>query len=111
MVRAPEGRWIKGGEPMSSTHLSLHYHIIFSTKGRQRLIADEWRGRMHAFLGGAVRTAGGFPDTIGGPDDHVHMLIGLKATHCLADVVGDFKSASSRWVHDELHIPLFQWQA
>ena len=34
---------------MPSTHLSLHYHLIFSTKDRAPLIAGEWRNRLHAF--------------------------------------------------------------
>jgi REP element-mobilizing transposase RayT len=40
---------------MPSTYLSLHYHLIFSTKERHRIIADPWRERLHAYLGGAVR--------------------------------------------------------
>ena len=51
---------------MSSTHLSLHVYIVFSTKHRFPFISDDWRERLHAFLGGAVRTAGGFPLCIGG---------------------------------------------
>ena len=46
---------------------------------------------MHAFLGGAIKTLGAIPEKIGGTDDHVHILMGLKATHCLADVMRDIK--------------------
>jgi putative transposase len=95
---------------MPSTHLSLHYHIIFSTKERRQLIRDEWRERLHEYLGGCVRTAGGVPEKIGGISDHVHLLIGLKATHCLADVIRDIKSNSSGWVKNELNAHLFSWQ-
>jgi hypothetical protein len=28
---------------MPSTHISLHYHIVFCTKGRRRIIAEPWR--------------------------------------------------------------------
>ena len=49
---------------MPSTHLSLHYHLIFSTKERCPFISPEWRGRLHAFLGGEVRTLNGFPTPI-----------------------------------------------
>ena len=47
---------------------------------------------------------------IGGMDDHVHLLVGLRATHRLADVLKDLKSSSSKWVHEELKKPLFSWQ-
>jgi len=46
---------------MSSTHLSLHYHIIYSTKNRQRMLDDSWRDRMHSFLGGAIKRWVVFP--------------------------------------------------
>lgn len=95
---------------MPSTHVSLHYHLIFSTKERYPLIAPEWRGRLHAFLGGEVRTLKGHPTEIGGMADHVHLLIGLRATHCLADVMRDVKAGSSKWVHDEIGLAAFNWQ-
>jgi len=95
---------------MPSTHLSLHYHLTFSTKNRVPLIAPDWRPRLHAYLGGCVRKVGGIPETVGGVEDHVHLLIGLKATHRLADVLRDIKQQSSEWVHDEIHEPRFGWQ-
>lgn len=42
--------------------------------------------------------------------DHVHLLIGLRATARLADVVRDLKAVSSRWVHDEIRERAFAWQ-
>ena len=95
---------------MPSTHLSLHVHIIFSTKNREPFIANEWRDRLHAFLGGAVRTAHCVPEAIGGTSDHVHLLIGIRATHRLADVMRDIKQASSKWVHELIGLRSFGWQ-
>jgi putative transposase len=95
---------------MPSTHLSLHYHIVFSTKNREAIIADEWRPRLHSFLGGVVNQLNGIPQKIGGVSDHVHLLVGLKATHRLADVLREIKSVSSRWVHEEIGQKYFVWQ-
>ncbi len=95
---------------MPSTHLSLHYHLIFSTKGRIAYMHKGWRGRLHAYLGGIVNDLGGVPEGIGGVEEHVHLLVGLRATHCLADVLREIKSASARWVHQEMNQPLFSWQ-
>jgi putative transposase len=57
-----------------------------------------------------ARHIGGIPETIGGVEDHVHLLIGLRAAHCLADVLREIKASSSKWVHEELKKPLFSWQ-
>ena len=95
---------------MPSTHLSLHYHIIFSTKDRIPLISSDWRERFHAYIGGVIRNAEGVPESIGGVADHVHLLVGLRASVSLADFVRDVKAVSSRWVHDEMQTPSFQWE-
>ena len=95
---------------MSSTYLSLHYHLVFSTKNREALLAPEWRARLHDYLGGTVRGLGGFPEGIGGVADHVHLLVGLKATHCLSDFMRELKKASSTWVHEEIGMRAFAWQ-
>ncbi len=95
---------------MPSTYLSLHYHLVFSTKERAPLIALDWRARLHEYLGGTLRGLGGFPQGVGGVADHVHLLVGLKSTHCLADVMRELKKASSVWVHDEIGVKAFAWQ-
>jgi putative transposase len=95
---------------MPSTHLSLHYHLVFSTKNRMPVIADGWRDRLHAYLGGVVRNAGGVPEAIGRVEDHVHLLVGLRATATLANVMRDVKAVSSRWVHEEIGVREFSWQ-
>lgn len=95
---------------MPSTHLSLHYHIVFSTKNRARLITPRWRDDLHSYLGGIIKNIGGVPEAIGGVEDHVHLLVGLRATHCLADVVRDIKANSSGWSNEAARVPGFQWQ-
>ena len=95
---------------MPSTYLSLHYHIVFSTKDRVPIIDSAWRSRLHEYLGGTIRGLGAVPEEIGGVGDHVHLLTGLKATHCLADVMRELKKAAAMWVHEELRIPHFAWQ-
>jgi putative transposase len=95
---------------MPSTYLSLHYHLVFSTKNRIALIEPSWRQRLHEYLGGTIRGLGGLPDQIGGIGDHVHLLVGLKATHCLSDVLRELKKSSSAWVHDEIGVGTFAWQ-
>jgi len=94
---------------MGSTFLSLHYHIVFSTKERRPLIKPTWRTQFHEYLGGTVRGLEGIPKIIGGVEDHVHLLVGMRATHRLADFMQELKKASSVWAADN-HEPLFAWQ-
>ena len=95
---------------MASTYLSLHYHVVFGTKNREPFIAPSWQSRLHEYLGGTISGLGGFPQGVGGVADHVYLLIGLKATHCVADVLRELKKASSLWVHEEVGLRSFAWQ-
>jgi REP element-mobilizing transposase RayT len=90
--------------------LSLHYHLIFATKNREPHIDPAWRLRLHEYLGGTVSGLGGFPQGVGGVADHVHLFVGLKATHCLADFMRELKKATSVWVHEQIGLQGFAWQ-
>ena len=100
---------IESGHLIQDTFSKLHYHIVFSTTGRQPLIKMDWRGRLHDYIGGTVRGLGGHPVIVGGVEDHVHILAGLRPTHRLSDVVREIKNESSRWIRKEFVIS-FAWQ-
>ena len=95
---------------MSSTHLCLYYHFVFSTKGRRAWIHPSWQERLHAYLGGTIRSLGGVAEAVGGVDDHAHILASLRATHRVADVLREIKSGSSAWIHDVIGSRFFRWQ-
>ena len=94
---------------MGSTFYSLHYHVVFSTKERRPFIRSDWRARLHKYIGGTVRGLGGVAETVGGVEDHVHLPISLKTTDAPADIVREFKKASSVWVQEN-HERSFSWQ-
>ena len=95
---------------MGSTFLSLHYHIVFATKHRKLWIANSWRDRLYEYLGGTIQGLKGVPEAIGGVEDHVHLLVGLRATHTLADFVREVKKSSTTWIRDEKLELQFSWQ-
>jgi REP element-mobilizing transposase RayT len=68
------------------------------------------RPRIHSYLGGVIRGIEAVALDIGGTTDHVHLLIGLKQTHALADVLRILKGDSSKWIHEELGLIDFAWQ-
>ena len=95
---------------MPSTHTSLHHHVVFSTKEREAWFDAGFREKLHEYLGGSLRALEAHAHISGGVADHVHLLFGLKATHCLADVMRELKSVSSSWVKEQLRRPTFAWQ-
>ena len=56
-----------------------------------------------------MRGLGGVPEIVGGVEDHVHLLSGLRATHCLAEFMRELKKASSIWSAENYEED-FSWQ-
>lgn len=51
---------------MPSTHLSLHYHLVFSTKNREQWLSPTDRKRVHEYIGGILRNMDGIAHAVGG---------------------------------------------
>ena len=67
---------------MANTYTSLHYHLIFSTKNRERWISQEIEQRIWEYLGGIARQNDMKALQVGGIEDHVHLVVGIPATLC-----------------------------
>ena len=50
---------------MASTYLSLHYHIVFSTKERHPWVVESWRPRLFKYLSGTIDGLGGISKGVG----------------------------------------------
>ncbi len=96
---------------MSSTLTNLLVHVVFSTKGREPIIFNEYSERIYSYIGGIIRSEGAEPLAIGGIEDHVHLVLKIRATHCLSDLVRKIKANSSKWVNENnLSSRKFAWQ-
>jgi len=85
---------------MSHSYACLMTHAVFSTKDRVPLVVNECRERLYPYLGGIAREIDAKALIIGGTADHVHLLLSLPPTLCVADALRDLKANSSRWVHE-----------
>ena len=95
---------------MSDTYCSLLFHCVFSTKERRKLIAEDVRERLWAYIGGITREHGMMALAVGGTEDHVHLLLGLPATKTVSQAMREIKQGSSRWMHETCGVPEFAWQ-
>lgn len=93
-----------------SSYICLNYHFIFSTKDRAPTITSELRLRLHAYLGGIIRSFDGVSLCVGGICDHVHIACSLSQNKAIADVIREIKTNSSKWVHREFGLKDFAWQ-
>lgn len=86
-------------------------HIILSTKDREPFLDSDVRPRMHAYLATMCRDLGGELVRIGGVADHVHIVTTLPRTLSQAEIIGQRKKASSKWITKvHTHYRPFFWQ-
>ena len=85
---------------MSHTCTKLIYHCVFGTKDRRRSITDDLRPRLHRYVGGILERVRASLIAFGGTEDHIHLVIELRADMSVAEAMRLVKTNSSKWIHD-----------
>lgn len=91
------------------SYTNFLYHIVFGTKGRLPLIANELKPQLHEYMGGTVRGLGGIAFEINGMNDHVHLLAKVPPTIKFSDFMRELKANSSKWMNENSNRK-FAWQ-
>lgn len=96
---------------MAQSLVKNYIHIIFSTKYRQPFIDTAIENELFSYLGGICKNLECQPITIGGHQDHIHILCLLSRKTTLAKLLEEVKSHSSKWVKTKgENYKNFYWQ-
>ena len=96
---------------MASTFTILLCHFIFSTKNRVPMISSSLEPELYRYIGGILRGEGATLIEIGGMPDHVHIVVQMKPTMAVANLMMHVKAGSSKWVNASRRLPpRFGWQ-
>ena len=95
-----------------ATYTQIHYHIVFSTKNRERTLTTEKRESLFRYVWGIIKNKKCHPYRINSTDNHIHILTSLHPSICLSDFVKGIKISTSRWIKENNLFPYFtNWQA
>ncbi len=96
---------------MANTYSQIYIHIVFAVKGRQNLISKNWNEELYKYITGIISNEDQKLIAINGMPDHIHILVGLKPTKSISDLVRDIKANSSRFINEKRWINgKFEWQ-
>lgn len=96
---------------MANTFSQIYIQTVFAVKYRECLISNSWEDEIFKYITGAVQNKGQKMLAINGNRDHIHILIGMKPTCCLSDLVRDIKKSSTSFIKEKHFLRYaFQWQ-
>jgi putative transposase len=97
---------------MPQSFVSLHCHLVFSTKHRQPLIDNDLPSRLFEYIGGVARGLNSTLIAAGGMPDHVHLLVSMNKEIAVSNYLREIKAESSKWIHQTFpERREFAWQA
>jgi REP-associated tyrosine transposase len=96
---------------MANTYTQMYIQVVFAVQGRQNLIRPERKEELHKYMTGIVTRQGQKLLAVHCMPDHTHILIGLKPSIALSDLVGDIKTGSTNHINKNRWVPgRFSWQ-
>jgi putative transposase len=94
-----------------STYSQIYIQVVFGVKHRNGLISPVWEDELYKYITGIIQQKGQKVIAINGTADHLHILIGMKPSCNLSDLVREFKKASSVFIREKGFSPYkFEWQ-
>ena len=96
---------------MPNTYSQIYIQIVFAVKGRENLISKIHREELHKYITGIVQNRGQKMLSIFCMPDHVHLLVGIKPSIAISDLVRDLKAGSSNFINQQHWVKgKFNWQ-
>jgi putative transposase len=92
------------------TFTALYVHVVFATWNRVPFLDPTSRRGLHAYFAGTARNLGLKDVTVGGVEDHLHMIGRFDPAQAISSVIGALKKSSSDWVQDIPRLKAFRWQ-
>ncbi|MES2559636.1 MAG: IS200/IS605 family transposase [Bacteroidota bacterium] len=96
---------------MPNTYTQLHIHFVFAVKYRASAIRPSWKHTLYKYITGITQKNEHKMLAINGVSDHVHILIGVRPSQSISDLMQDIKGSSSKWINEQKLTPnKFEWQ-
>ncbi|MET3128069.1 REP element-mobilizing transposase RayT [Arcicella rosea] len=95
---------------MAGTFSQIYIQVVFAVRSRNSLIHSTWEEELYKYISGICKNKGQKLLAINGMPDHIHILIGLKPSSCLSDLVREIKKSSNDFINEKRFTPSkFQW--
>jgi REP element-mobilizing transposase RayT len=84
---------------------------VFAVKHRNGLIHTSFKEELYKYITGIIKFHNHKLLAINGMPDHLHILIGMRPTQSISDLMQDIKGSSSKWINEKKFLKVkFEWQ-
>ncbi|MEZ0487532.1 IS200/IS605 family transposase [Fibrella aquatica] len=96
---------------MPNTYTQIHIQLVFAVKHRAAVIGPTWKYELYNYMTGIIQNHNHKLIAINGLPDHVHILIGMRPTQSLSNLMQQLKQDSSKWINEKQRTSgRFAWQ-
>jgi putative transposase len=96
---------------MPGTFSQIYIQVVFAVKERQNFIRSSFEEEIYKYIAGIVTAKEQKSLAVNGMPDHIHVLIGLKPSMRISDLVRDIKNNSTNFINERgLLKNHFSWQ-
>jgi REP element-mobilizing transposase RayT len=96
---------------MANTYTQIHIQAVFVVQNRDCVILKSWKDELYKYITGIIQNHNHKVLAINGMPDHVHVLIGMRPTQSLSELMQDVKGGSSNWINQKGFVKgKFSWQ-
>ena len=96
---------------MANTYSQIHVQAVFAVAGRRSLIQPDWKEELFKYISGIFREQKQKLLAIGGVEDHIHLLFGVRPNIAISNLLRDVKANSSAFVNESQFVRgRFNWQ-
>ena len=96
---------------MPNTYTQIYIQAVFAVEGRQNLIRKENKEELHKYITGIIQNHRHKLIAINSMPDHLHVLIGLKPSMALSNLIQEVKADSTNFINRKRWVAgRFNWQ-
>ncbi len=96
---------------MTNTYSKIYIHVIFSVKDQKQVIDINWVDGLNFYINGIVKNNGQQLLAINGFKEHIHLLLCIKPTCNLSELIKHIKTNSTKWINSKRFLKdKFHWQ-
>lgn len=96
---------------MAGTFSQIYIQYVFAVKGRENLLHPSFETEVFKYIAGIVSGKKQKPLAVNGMPDHIHVLVGLRPSMKISDLIRDIKNNSTNFINEKKWLKKkFAWQ-